>query len=150
MELLKTREQLRKNILTFDNYLQKGTLEQKEWAKERIFEGICFIAYSMDNNIRFIPSRFLGYVDNELEKHNLSTTKHGRDSNRAINKILGCKPELNEKLLNIYLDFCGRIGVEKRDYGSRGFARKFWGEILQVTPGCQSPYATLWQFISKH
>jgi hypothetical protein len=136
MELVKTREQLEKNIFTFNNYLQIGTLEQKEWAKERILEGICFVAYSMDNDIRFIPSRFLGYVDNELEKHNSSTTKHGRDSNRAINKILGCKPELNEKLLSKYFDYCGSIGVEKREYGSCAIARKFWREILQVTPGC--------------
>lgn len=130
MKLITTMEQLKKNITTFDNYLLKGTFEQKDWIKKRILEGICFVAYSINNELRFAPSRFLGYVDNEINKHKSSTTKDGRKTNPAISIILGCEPILNEKLLTKYLDYCGKIGIEKRKYGSRGYARKFWEKVL--------------------
>jgi len=130
MELITTMEQLKKNIVTFDNYLIKRTFEQKDWAKKRILEGICFVVYSINNELRFAPSRFLGYVDNEIKKHKSSTTKDGRKTNPAISIILGCEPIINENFLTKYLDYCEKIGVKKRNYGSRRYARKFGGEIL--------------------
>jgi len=130
MKLITTMEQLNKNIATFDNYLIKGTFEQKDWAKKIILNGICFVAYSMNNELRFLPSRFLGYVDNEINKHKSSKTKDGRKTNPAISIILGCEPVPDEKLLTKYLDYCGKIGIEKREYGSYGVARKFWRKVL--------------------
>ena len=131
MILITTKKQLKKNIYTFDNYLMEGTLEQKDWTKKRILEGICFISYSINNNLRFAPSRFLGYVDNDMNKHKSSTTKDGRDTTPTISLIIDCKPVSDEKILNKYFDFCKKNGIERREYGLFGHHKKFWSKILQ-------------------
>jgi 5-methylcytosine-specific restriction protein A len=58
IRLIATMEELIKNIKTFDNYLQRGTIEQQEWAIQRLNRGLCFVVYKVKNESRFAPSRF--------------------------------------------------------------------------------------------
>jgi hypothetical protein len=132
MELVKSREQLIQNIKTLDNYLSKGTDMEKAWSKKRVKLGICFVVYQVANELRFAPSRFIGYIENTLEKHGENKTKDGKVTNPIINDILKTEPLPNDKMLSEYLLYCKRIGIEPRKTGSRGYTRKFWGEILKI------------------
>jgi 5-methylcytosine-specific restriction protein A len=119
-------EHLLNNIRTFDNYL----VNERQWARDHIFEGICFVAYKVAGETRFAPSRFLGYINNNINDHDLNPDKHGGESNKAINNILEHEPEENEEMLKLYFAFCDSIGVEKQEFGAFNCIRKFWENII--------------------
>lgn len=91
MALITTLKQLEQNIENVEKYLAVGTDEEKIQMSNLIKRGTCFVAYSIADEIRFAPSRFLGYVYNELHKH-IHADKDGRETNKVINKILDAKP----------------------------------------------------------
>jgi len=97
--------------------------------------GKCFVVVSAPNGWRFYPSRFMGYVDNTMEKHtkmgkpsNVRTAKDGKKTNPAISHCLG---ELIEGggnqwdgLEARYREFCIKLGITPI-----GNKRKFWKPI---------------------
>ena len=125
MGLISTLKQLRKNINNVEKYLAIGTDEEKMETYNLIKRGTCFVAYTIDEEVRFAPSRFVGYVYNELYKHALSE-KDGRETNKAISKVLGAQPLPNIMLEGKYLDYCRRLGILPNDNGAFGAPRKYW------------------------
>lgn len=119
-------KQLVKNIETLENYLSKENSSEQSEAHSLIKRGKCFIAYRRDNQTRFAPSRFIGYEDNNIEKHNRNITKHGGVTNQAINKIIKAKPEKNKSLDQQYVDYCNFLGIKAGAFGAYGAERKFW------------------------
>ena len=133
MKLITTREQLEKNIVTFNNYLFMGTLEQKTWAIRRMLECSYFIIYSINNELQFAPSIFVGYVDNSINKHDSYKEKHGTKTKNTINKLLKCEPVSDRALFEEYFKYCEKINIEKRENGVCNQSKKFWNEILCKT-----------------
>jgi len=125
MGLIKTLKQLKQNIKNVEKYLTVGTDEEKVEMCGLIKRGTCFVAYSINEEVRFAPSRFLGYVYNELYKHNPSQTD-GRKTNIAINEILGGKPVPMVVLERKYLAYCRSLGIQPNNSGAFGVQRKYW------------------------
>lgn len=126
MKLINNKNQLIKNIDTLEGYLTEGDDYSRNEAKSLIKRGTCFVAYEIGKEIRFAPSRFIGYINNKLEKHSDSEEKDGRETNKAINKILDSKPLPNDLLNKIYLKYCSFLGFQPSEKGSFGAPRKFW------------------------
>jgi 5-methylcytosine-specific restriction protein A len=126
MKLIITKNQLINNIDTLEGYLTGGDDYSNNEATALVKRGTCFVAYKIDKELRFAPSRFIGYVDNKLDKHSASDKKDGRETNKAINKILESKPLPNDKLNMKYLEYCNRLGIKPSEKGSFGALRKFW------------------------
>lgn len=126
MRLINTKNQLIKNIDTLEGYLTEGDDYSSNEAKSLVKRGTCFVAYKIDRELRFAPSRFIGYTDNKLDKHSASDEKDGRETNKAIITILEAKPLPNEKLNENYVDYCNRLGIQPNEKGSFGAPRKFW------------------------
>lgn len=108
-----------------ENYLTVGTEEEQIKIAKFIKRGTCFIAYQIEEEIRFAPSKFLGYVNNSLEKHIPSKTD-GRDTNEMIISILEAKPIFNEKLEKKNISFCRNLGLQPGEKGAFGAQRKYW------------------------
>jgi len=125
-ELISTMEQLMQNIATVEFYLSEGNEIERAEMSDLITKGICFIAYKIGNEIRFAPSRFLGYVGNNLDLHKQSKEKDGRDTNEAINLILDSKPVTNEGLEKEYARYCHKLGIVPNAKGTFGVERKYW------------------------
>ena len=125
MELIKTLSQLEQNIANVENYLAIGTEEEKKETCNLIKRGTCFVAYSIKDEVRFAPSRFLGYAYNDLSKH-ATSQKDGRETNIAISEILHEKPLSNKELEKKYLDYCQNLGIFPSENGAFGAPRKFW------------------------
>jgi predicted HNH restriction endonuclease len=125
MGLIRTLKQLEQNIANVEKYLAVGADEEKKETFNLIKRGTCFVAYSINNEIRFAPSRFLGYVYNELYRHAVSKGD-GRETNKAINEILRSKPLRNNDLEKKYFDYCHVLGITPNDNGAFGAPRKFW------------------------
>jgi 5-methylcytosine-specific restriction protein A len=125
MGLITTLKQLEQNIENVERCLAVGTDDEKKQMSNLIKRGTCFVAYNIANEIRFAPSRFLGYAHNELHKH-IYADKDGRETNKAINKILDAKPVGNENLEIKYFDYCNNLGIQPSEKGAFGAPRKFW------------------------
>lgn len=125
MKLVSKLEQLEQNIETVENYLTNGNSDEKFKVATFIKRGTCFVAYQINNEIRFAPSKFLGYINNSLEKHIPSETD-GRQTNVMISSILKSQPLLNEKLEKEYILYCKNLGLEPREKGAFGVDRKYW------------------------
>lgn len=122
MELITEPNQLYNNINYFEEYLINGTDAERNKIKSLIKRGRCFVAYTVNNNISFAPSRFLGYADNNLDKHQNSITKHGTLTNSVIDKVLKLKHFTSEDFEIKYAQYCRSIDIEPTDYKFR----KFW------------------------
>ena len=61
MRLIENKEQLIANINTLEGYLTEGDDYSGGEVKSLIKRGTCFVAYHIDNELRFAPSRFIGY-----------------------------------------------------------------------------------------
>lgn len=126
MELIRTIDDLKANIKVMDNYLSSKDHEEIKYAKERVRMGTCFVVVNSKTGYRFYPSRFIGYADNSIEKHERNNEKDGRKTNPAISKIIGCKPEYDDELEEAYLDYCAFLGLKSRKKGAFGVKRKYW------------------------
>ena len=84
------------------------------------------MAYDGRAGTSFAPSRLIGYVDNNFEKHAANEEKDGRDTNPAISVILGSDPLANAELEQAYQEYCRTLGFEPNERGSFGVERKFW------------------------
>jgi hypothetical protein len=124
-ELIRFREDLINNIAKIEYYLAEGDEIQKLEASRLIVGGICFIAYDVKGEVRFAPSKFLGYLNNSIESH-IKSERDGGDTNESIYRILGSKPAPNIELERKYINYCHNLGLNPGDRGSFGAERKYW------------------------
>lgn len=124
--LITNLNQLTQNIETIENYLTEGTDDERLEASLLIKRGTCFVAYKVEKELRFAPSRFLGYESNKLFKHP-TTEIDGRETNKAINSILKSKPLPDETIEKKYLDYCVGLGIKPQlKGGAYALKRKYW------------------------
>lgn len=123
--LVKNLDDIKKNISTIENYLRYGTEEDKKYSMNLIKRGVCFIAYKVGDEIGFIPSRFVGYENNDRHKHEVDN-RHGQVSNIAIKGILGCDCCFDEDLEAAYKKYCDSLSIDWNAKGSFGRRRKYW------------------------
>ena len=124
MEIISSREALQENITRLHAYL-RGAAIDREFAREIIERGICFVVTEVDQKSFFAPSRFIGYVNNTRDGHLRNPTKDGRVTNKAIEELLSSEPVPSKKLEDDYERFCIDIGgrAKPTPFARR---RKFW------------------------
>jgi predicted HNH restriction endonuclease len=125
MKLISDKSQLLKNIETVETYLVYGTENEQLDIQNCIKRGTCFVAYKIESEIRFAPSKFLGYRNNSLNRHIPSQTD-GRDTNKVINIVLNSKPLPNDNLEKKYFKYSNNLGIYPSENGAYGVKRKFW------------------------
>jgi len=125
MDTVNTWEEIKQNILTLENY-RKSHDDDREYYIGLIKRGTCFIAYEYHKSIHFAPSRFIGYQENNISKHESNESRDGRVTNKAINEILKDTPQVNGELEFRYKQFCQSLGFTPFKTGTYGVARKFW------------------------
>ncbi|OMP75673.1 hypothetical protein BW716_28950 [[Flexibacter] sp. ATCC 35208] len=128
--LINNLEQLIVNIQTVESYLAGDNERQK--TLDLIQKGICFVAYNFGGKLKFAPSRFIGYINNNLELH-ANNQIDGRETNPAISRLLGNDPVADTLLDEKYQEYCASLNINSRSTGSFGVERKFW--ILNFEEG---------------
>lgn len=126
MELVETLEEIKDNMRTLDRYLRNKREPEYSYALSRIKRGTCFIADNSSGEYRFYPSRFIGYVNNTMNRHENNEYKNGRETNPAISAILGRNVSANAELEQAYREYCRRLGFEANEKGAFGVHRKYW------------------------
>ena len=120
MELVSSEEDIRNNLVVFDQDLAKE-LDTSGWYHERIQFGVNFISYKVGSEWRFAPSRYIGYKDNSMESHEGNQSKDGGKTNEKISEILKHEPESNDKKSDQFRKFANRYGISPHNR-----PHKFW------------------------
>ena len=124
MQLVSTRGEIAENIGRLREYLAEPGVH-RDYALERIELGICFVVTESSFGLFFAPSRFVGYQSNTHAAHERNDSKDGRDTNEALEVILGGPPEESPELARLHEEFCAAIGgrAQPTPFARR---RKFW------------------------
>lgn len=116
-DFIETREDIVQNIKTLYSYLDgKVDSEHKDWAIQRMSRGSNYVIEVVDFQIYFAPSRFVGYVDNTMEKH---VANHGNGT-ETDNKI----KIFYQKVQDVKLDVLLQKAMS--EYNIVVGAKKYW------------------------
>jgi len=126
LQVVDTPRAIDKNIDTLGGYMHSGSSQEVEFARDLVTRGICFVVTTRSGAPFFAPSRFVGYIDNQIREHLANADKDGRVTNAAISRVLGRDPEVNPELDGLYQRFCADNGIASRSAGSFGLRRKYW------------------------
>ncbi len=126
MRLVTKWSDIQDNLNQLEKYRHSANPREVTFYQSLLVRGICFVVYSHKDERLFGPSRFIGYVRNDLDAHLANKSKDGRETNLAISTILDKAPTEDESLEREYRDFCVRIGLTPRLTGQFGIKRKYW------------------------
>lgn len=121
MKFVNSLDEIRNNIKVIEDYLASNDNDEVAYAKGLIKRGICFIVVKYKNGYHFYPSRFIGYSNNTIDKHERNYEKDGKETNPVISKILNSRPAFDEELEDIYKDYCEILG-----FNASKRRRKYW------------------------
>jgi len=125
--LITSLNEILRNTKLLDIYLSDmESKARREYALDRIKNGICFLAVINNGTYRFYPSRFIGYINNSMEAHEKSDVKDGRETNVAISRVLGTQPQISEPLEHEYIKFCNSLRIKPQKKGPFGSVRRYW------------------------
>lgn len=126
MEFVKSIDEIKENMKTLDEYIDKKKEPEYSFAIDLIKRGLCFIAIKAKDGYRFYPSRFMGYAENTMSKHQNNMLKDGRKTNPVITNILQGKPSEYIELECAYREYCEKLGIEIKVTSTFGKTRKYW------------------------
>lgn len=123
--LINTEDELFNNLLQVDTYLNNSTDDDYDRMTKLIANGSNFVVYKSGNKMHFAPSRFIGYLKNDLITHLVKHNgKDGSLTSNEIDKILGCSRKFDNDLEQEYLTFCKELGVKPKNMIKA--QRKYW------------------------
>ena len=108
--LITSKRQLIKNLDRVEYYLSNGSNELYDAMARYIARGRVFVSYKVNGEYHFAPSRFVGYKDNTLLKHQNNQEKDGKKTTPAITHILDSRI-YDSRLDKAYLNYCEWLGV---------------------------------------
>ncbi|MGW9329227.1 HNH endonuclease [Bosea sp. NPDC055594] len=118
-------DQLSENLLNFESGIRSSDQSKVQSYKDFVKRGICFVPYIVESSIHFAPSRFIGYINNDLQQHE-SESKHGQITNDAISRVLRHDPALIPNLEKTFRDYCQSLGFDAQERGQFGRERRYW------------------------
>ena len=130
MKLINSLEQLDANLRTFKRGLQADA--DGEFRK-LLRRGRKFVVRKIDGQVVFAPSRFVGYVDNTIERHKGNIEERradGKETNPAITLVLGRDWESSDQFEKLYKSYCKSFGIENYSRHKRGY----WLPNIKVSP----------------
>lgn len=120
MKLVTDIHEVQKNIATLENERSKGGVALT-WYNERIRKSLVLYPYVKDDEVRFAPSRFIGYRNNSRSNHENGHHGNGTETTSVISSILKLKPIISDGYECVFERFCN-----KNDISSDNRIRKFW------------------------
>lgn len=111
-DFIENRADVVKNIYTLYSYAKGSSPENRNWAIQKFKQGLCYVVEPFGDTLMFGPSRFVGYKDNNIDKH---TSNHG-DGKQTNNKFRELKlyKEIEDNYLSVkFKHFMTELGIEK-------------------------------------
>lgn len=116
-DFINSRNDVIKNVNTLYSYLDSGADDENyQWATSRMKNGRMYVVEIIDSHICFGPSRFVGYKDNTIEKHQ---ENHGNGN--QTNDVL---KEFYQKVQDERLDVVFQKELSR--YNLSSGAKNYW------------------------
>ena len=110
--LIENLSELYGNLMQVDAYLMGDNDGNRSQMAVLIARGRDLVVYKSNSKLHFAPSRFVGYLNNDLITHSVKGNgKHGTKTTQRIDKILGCHSVSNDELDKKYFAFCDELDV---------------------------------------
>ncbi len=122
MSIVRSIDDIDKNALTLLQAAH-GKSDERVDAAELIAHGRVFYPLQFEGYLAFVPSRFIGYRNNNISIHNQEKAKRrrdGKETNSAIARVLG-KHAPDAELEQRFSEYCKFLGVEPTKH-----VHKFW------------------------
>lgn len=114
-------KQIIDNLNKIEEYINCGIQDVHDTMTQYIARGRVFVVYNINGQFHFAPSRFVGYINNTLYKHERNIKKDGKKTTPAISKILEQKNKFYPKLEDAYNKYCTILGRTPSNVN-----RSFW------------------------
>ena len=121
MQQVRTWTDIEENLRTLDGYRHSKDYEDREFYKNLIRRGRCFVIHREKGKLLIGPSRFVGYVGNNRQRHLANDYKDGKRTNPTITGIRGYPPTENRSLDQEHRKLCQELGVT-----AYNVKRTFW------------------------
>ena len=126
MNTVRSWRDIEANIEQLESYRHSTHAHEVDFYRDLIKRGICFVVTQRSGELAFGPSRFVGYRDNDVDSHKANKTKHGGETNQAINGIIHEEPTEDEHSEVEYRKLCAELGMQPSESGQFGVERKYW------------------------
>lgn len=125
--LVSTVEQVLDNIKTLYLYGESASKGERRFHDERMKNGKLFAVTQVHGNFRFAPSKFAGYVDNDISHADNLSDRDGRKTNTVLSRLFGeaLEPgdEGYEAIDQGFLDYCSRKDIVPSKHHRE---RRYW------------------------
>ncbi len=126
METVESITEIEDNLNTLETYRRSASSRDSDFYQSLIKKAICFIMCKRGGPVLWGPSRFVGYKNNDINKHIANEEKDGKVTNPAISAILGKEPDKNIDAEERYQQHCRWLGFEPNATGPFRKPRKYW------------------------
>ena len=121
--LIENVSELMKNLFRVDTYLSSDDDFEYNEMTTLIKNGTDFVVYKSGSEYHFAPSRFVGYLNNNLMTHLIKNNgKNGSATTPRISRILSKHCKYDEFWESEFVEFCKIIGVRPANKTNR----KYW------------------------
>lgn len=115
-DFIESRSDVIQNIRTLYAYLSDNDDDTVLWASSILKNGRNYVIEVLDNHVFFAPSRFVGYKDNSIEKHQ----RHHGNGNHTDNELRQYYQKVeDERLDNLFQKLLGQFGLSSGN-------KKYW------------------------
>lgn len=115
-DFIESRSDVIQNIRTLYAYLSDNDDDTVQWASSILKNGRNYVIEVLDNHVFFAPSRFVGYKDNSIEKHQ----RHHGNGNHTDNELRQYYQKVeDERLDNLFQKLLGQFGLSSGN-------KKYW------------------------
>lgn len=132
-DLVSTVQQVVDNVETLYLYGESSKGYERKFHDDRIKNGKIFAVLQTHHGLQFAPSKFAGYVNNDIGHAEDLRNRDGRKTNTVLSGLFGEALEVGdanyEAIDQGYLDYCKRKGVVPSQHHRE---RRYW--VLSPTP----------------
>jgi len=136
---LATKEQILKNIEMFESYLIGESESDKKFAFKILRAGQNYIAYEIDGNYHFIPSRYVGY-ENATRANYDKYKGNGSSTDLRITRELCHSHFADDELEYLFLNYCNNLKTKKPHKKDSKGSRQYWrlNDAVTIKENCES------------
>ena len=126
-ELVSTVQQVVDNVETLFLYGESPNIDERDFHNARIKNGKLFAVVQVHCSLRFAPSRFPGYVNNDIRHADNLRDRDGRKTNTALTSLFGEALEVGDAGYDVidqgFLDYCKRKNIVPSKHHRE---RRYW------------------------
>ncbi|WP_090211326.1 HNH endonuclease [Litoreibacter janthinus] len=126
-DLVSTIEQVVDNIETLFRYGESNNQDERKFHDTRIKNGKLFAAVQVRRSFRYAPSKFAGYVNNDISHGDNLSDRDGRKTNVALSSLIGDALEAGDQGYDAvdrgFLNYCNRKGIRPSQHHRQ---RRYW------------------------